>query len=264
VTGYALRLSEGERDRYRFMAEIAVAEEVAHWTSAGITTGARVADVGCGPGAILARLADAVGPSGVAIGVDQDPDAVAFAQEETGARPQVSAQVGAADATGLEPGFFDTVMCRHVLAHNGGREAAIVRHLAALVRPGGCVYLVDVDLTIVRFHPPDPDLDFTEAYAAFHAARGNDPSVGLRLGALLEDARLTVERYHWSNPVMRTPPGMRPPPWAAREAMVAEGFATPGDLERWDAAFKRQDALVQRPWTFIPGFVAFGRRPTEG
>jgi SAM-dependent methyltransferase len=210
------------------MAEIAHAEEAPHWAAAGIVAGARVADVGCGPGAVLALLADAVGPGGAAIGVDQDEGAVAAAREEIAGRPQASAQVGAADATGLEPGAFDAVMCRHVLAHNGGRESAIVDHLASLVRPGGCVYLVDVLLGAIEMYPDDPELDFAERYAAFHAARGNDPKIGLRLSALLEHAGLTVERHHSAAPVMQIPSGIRPPPWAAREAMVAPSTTTRG------------------------------------
>ncbi|MGH3755620.1 MAG: hypothetical protein ACRDRP_23590 [Pseudonocardiaceae bacterium] len=51
---YALQLSEAERARYRFMAESARTEERAQWTAAGIEPGAQVADIGCGPGALLA------------------------------------------------------------------------------------------------------------------------------------------------------------------------------------------------------------------
>ena len=65
-------------------------------------------------------------------------------------------------------------MLRHVLAHNGGAEDAIVAHLATLVRPGGCLYLVDTDGTAIRFIPEaeHPDLiDLQERYLAFRAAR---------------------------------------------------------------------------------------------
>src|SRR3712207_7951330 len=41
---------------------------------------------------------------------------------------------------------------------NGGREQAIVDHLASLVRPGGTVYLVDVDATALRVLDLDPEL----------------------------------------------------------------------------------------------------------
>jgi hypothetical protein len=42
--------------------------------------------------------------------------------------------------------------------------------------------------------------------------------------------------------------------------MVAEGFATEADVERWGAAFARIDAAEHRPWVFPPTLVAVGRR----
>jgi SAM-dependent methyltransferase len=261
INDYALRLSDDELARYQLMAETAAQEEAEDWTLAGVRVGAAVADVGCGPGAILAVLADAVGSDGVAAGVDQDPLAIAQATQSIAGRDNASVTIGAAEATGLATGAFDVVMCRHVLAHNGGREARIVAHLASLVRPGGSVYLVDVDMAGVRQVPADPELDIHDHYRAFHARRGNDLSIGLQIGELLEDAGLEVERYRCVSAVWRLPPGMRGPQWAARQAMVDDGVATDADLERWSAAFARMDRAARPPWTFIPVFAAVGRVP---
>jgi SAM-dependent methyltransferase len=259
--GYSLALSEQERARYRVMAAGAAANEAAEWTEAGIVNAARVADIGCGPGAVLRLLAERVGPGGAAIGIDADPEAVSMATAEIAGLAQAQARVGSADATALEPGGFDVVMCRHVLAHNGGREAAIVAHLASLIPVGGSVYLVDIDATALRVTTPDSDVhDLQDRYLTFQRARGNDLSVGLRLGDLLTDAGLSVERYACRSPVLSLQPGMRPPSWAARNQMVAEGFATDTDLNRWDAAFARLDRAERRPWLFPAAFVAVGRR----
>jgi ubiquinone/menaquinone biosynthesis C-methylase UbiE len=76
MSTYSLALSEVELDRYRIMATTAAADEAAWWAAAGITPGARVADVGCGPGALLAELARTVGPEGRVTGVDAGPAAV--------------------------------------------------------------------------------------------------------------------------------------------------------------------------------------------
>ncbi len=61
------------------MAEQARADEADLWELAGIGPGARVADVGCGPGAMLPALSAAVGPDGRVHAVDADPAAVAAA-----------------------------------------------------------------------------------------------------------------------------------------------------------------------------------------
>ncbi|HKY66432.1 MAG TPA: hypothetical protein VJM49_08690, partial [Acidimicrobiales bacterium] len=175
--------------------------------------------------------------------------------------PQASARVGHAAATGLPEAAFDVAMCRHVLAHNGGSEAAIVRHLSGLVRPGGAVYLVDVDLTGLRLVPDHPAPDLDDRYRELLARRGSDLLVGLRLGALLDDAGLVVEAYRCSAPVIRLPAGIRPPSWAACDALVEAGLADPDDVARWDAAFTASDAADERPWLFAPVFLAVGRRP---
>jgi ubiquinone/menaquinone biosynthesis C-methylase UbiE len=55
ASGYVLTLSEDELRRYRFMADAARQIEQDLWQTAGITPGATVADVGCGPGALFPR-----------------------------------------------------------------------------------------------------------------------------------------------------------------------------------------------------------------
>ena len=114
------------------------------WAAAGLADGARVADVGCGPGAMLVALADVVGPTGHVVGIDGDPEAVVAARSALAAAratvPRIATgevHEGRADSTGLPPESVDTAVLRHVLAHNGGAEQRIVDHLATLVRPGG-------------------------------------------------------------------------------------------------------------------------------
>jgi len=261
---YALALSDDELLRYRALAEEAVDFERTEWAAAGIREGASVAEIGCGPGAILARLAELVGPTGSAIGIDADPQAVALAAKEAEGLAQAEVRVGTALESGLEPASFDVVMCRHVLAHNlRADEAPIVEHLASLVKPGGSLYLVDVDFEAFRHCHQDPVLDEMEdKYIAFQRARGCDLMVGLRLGELLAGAGLHVERYLCGGLVQRQPDGSRLPPWAARAAMVAEGFATEEDIARWDEAFIRRESSDQAMLLFPLGkCIAVGRRP---
>jgi SAM-dependent methyltransferase len=259
--GYALQLTEAELDRYRMMAELAREAEADLWPIAGITSGAAVADVGCGPGALFPALVASVGVAGRVAGVDGDSGAATQAQAmvTTSGWGNVTVQVGRADATGLEAASFDAVMMRHVLAHNGPTEQAIVDHLATLVKPGGCVYLVDIFGSAFAMRPDDPDVaDLNDAYVRFHQTKGNDLRIGLRLDLLLERAGLEVIAYRgWYN-IARPQGAVRPPSWAARDAMVAAGIATPDDVTRWDVALQRLTA--QSPAIFAPLFGAVGRR----
>jgi SAM-dependent methyltransferase len=261
---YALTISDPEIRRYLFMAERASEVEADLWATAGIEAGAAVADIGCGPAATTAVLAKVVGPDGHVTGVEPDASALAAARQLIAQSnlANVTLQQGSAESSGLAPGGFDVVMMRHVLAHNQPREQEIVDALAALVKPGGCVYLMDIEGTASRLLDLDPALgDLMERYTEFHRRRGNDLQTGLRLGKLLTAAGLDLVVHRGWYQIMTPPPGMRPPPWAARDAMLADGVVTQDDVTRWSDALDRMDAGESKPTVFMPQFVAIGRKP---
>jgi hypothetical protein len=110
----------------------------------------------------------------------------------------------------------------------------------------------------------DPELaDLQDRYVEFHRKSGNDPSVGLRLARFLSRAGLEVIQHRGQWQIVEPPPGVRPPAWAAREAMVEAGVASKADLARWHAAFERTDARPERPTGFLPNLIAIGRRPSN-
>jgi SAM-dependent methyltransferase len=266
MTEYALRLSEPEVLRYKAMAVSARESEGDLWTQTGIVGGAHVADIGCGPGAMLPALAELVGSTGRVVGVDRDDQAVAMAQAlvaELGLS-NVSVMRGSAEATGLDPASFDVVMMRHVLAHNGRTEQAIVDHAASLVRPRGCVYLVDGNGPALFMRGLDADLaDMSEKYLQFHARRGNDLRTGLRLDLLAEAAGLETVAYRGWIGITTIPANAGGgPAWAAREAMLADGVITEADILRWERAQQRQAAEGRALTVFPSVFALCARRPS--
>jgi hypothetical protein len=86
--------------------------------------------------------------------------------------------------------------------------------------------------------------------------------VGLRLDELLRTAGLDLVEFSGRYGIRKAEPGLRGPAWAAREAIVEAGLATPADVARWSAAFERADGRSDRPTLFVPMFVAIGRTPT--
>lgn len=263
MTDYALELDEGAVRRFILAARLAEQAEHDQWAEAGITAGATVADVGCGPGAITVLLAHRVAPGGRVVGIDRDPAALAAARRlarDEGAENVVFGD-GDAARTGLAPGTFDVVMMRHVLGHAGERQQAIVDHLRSLLRPGGCVYLVDSELTGVRISPPQPSLqDMWRRYADFQIDRGNDVSAGLRLDDVLRRAGLEVTGFGGRYDIFRDR-GLRGPGWEARDAMSSAGFAGPEDFAAWQETFERLERADDPPALFLPVFTATGRLP---
>ena len=263
MTDYSLAMSDSEIRRYTMMAEHARSSEAELWEVAGIVAGAVVADVGCGPAAISVCMAKVVGPSGRVIGIEPDPAALSTAQRfiaQAGVENVEIRQGSATDST-LSPGSVDVAVMRLVLAHNQRTEQQMVDQLAQLVRPGGSLYLVDIDGTASRILDADPELgDLHERYVQFQSARGNDLQVGLRLGQLIVGAGLKVVVHEGRYSIITPPPGVHPPAWAARESMLADGIATAEDVARWGEALDRMDHSAVRPTVFVANFVAIGRK----
>lgn len=261
---YALELSETERTRYREMARRAREQEGERWERYGVVPGARVADVGCGPGAILVVLADIVGPEGSVIGVEPNAVARAAALEEISNRSLDNARVvdGIGTATTLEAGAFDVVMIRHVLFHVGDAVPALLQHAVTLLRPGGHLYAVDVDLTARRLSVSDADFDEqAERYLDFQRRRGNNVDIGPKLGPLLAGAGLELREHEG---VMQKVPAalvsIGGPVVAARHEMLAAGTITQDDARRYDAATQRV-ATTPNAALFMSQYIAVGRKP---
>lgn len=264
-TDYTLRFSELERLRYKAMASLALRAEGDLWERAGIVPGAQVVDLGCGPGAVLVRLARLVGSEGRAVGVDQDPDACAAARAWAAEEGLDNVEVSERPATdsGLPLGRWDAVMLRHVLIHNGPRVQEILAHVLALLKPGGHAVLDEADPTGFRFErQPDDDLvDMDDRYWQVLATHGNELDIGPHLAAHAEDNGFEVVerrgRYDWYPMI----PGVRPPSWAGRQAILEAGLGTEADVERWDKAFLRLEESGAGGFLIANNFTVLARRP---
>ncbi|WP_426566437.1 class I SAM-dependent methyltransferase [Angustibacter sp. McL0619] len=100
--------------------------------------GERVLDIGCGKGAALLPLAQAVGETGHATGIDLSPRMVAAATTaaRAAALRNVDVQVADAGAPGLDEGGFDVVAASLVLFFLPDPAAALAGW-SRLLRPGG-------------------------------------------------------------------------------------------------------------------------------
>jgi ubiquinone/menaquinone biosynthesis C-methylase UbiE len=248
--------------RDRDMAVRAEEYEEAAWALAGIVPGARVADIGCGPGSILVQLARLVAPDGMVVGVEPAAEVrdAATALLDIEAVTNALVVEGTVSRTGLEPASFDVVMQRHVLLYHGGHEQVIVSHLASLVRPGGVLYLLETDLDGVRIQNAHPDIhDLWERWRELMRRRGNDASIGLRLRELVQSAGLKVTDIDACFDVVELTPELRPPSWAARDALVDAGLATTADVARWDNAFVRLSHEPEPPVAYVPIYRVVAR-----
>ncbi len=118
---------------------------------AGITTGMRVLDVGCGSGDVSFLLAQLVGEEGQIAGIDRDATPLAMAREraETLGITNIRFMEGGFDAYANEPDTFDATVARRVLMYQPDPLEPL-RHLLGALRPGGLVVFQEHDSATVQ------------------------------------------------------------------------------------------------------------------
>lgn len=200
-----------------------VADSAAYLVSS-LFAGARVLDVGAGPGTITVDLADRVFP-GQVVGMDAAPDVVEVARAAIDDRTNVEFRVGDAYALDLPVASFDIVHAHQTLQHLA-RPVDALREFRRVAGPDGLVAARDVDYGGVIWHPRIPALDeWLVLYDAVHRGVSGEPNAGRVLKAWAREAGFTRIHASASVWVFDTPEkrawwgGM----WADR--VVASAFA---------------------------------------
>lgn len=156
-----------------------------------LAEGHSVLDVGCGPGTDLLALADAVGRTGVVIGVDREPEMLRRARQRTRAYPQVKIQAGDAHALPLHDASLDRARADRVLQHLADPSRAVTE-LRRVLRPGSLVALAEPDWDTLAIDAADTAT--SRAYTRYVATRVvRNATIGRHLGRLLHHAGFIVE-----------------------------------------------------------------------
>jgi SAM-dependent methyltransferase len=259
---YTYQLSDAELGRYRTMAAHALASEETLWTAAGIVPGARVVDLGCGPGTFLPELAERVGALGRVTGVDDSEEAVRAVRALIGQldlRGRADIVRARIEDTGLAASSFDVAFMRNVLVHNGPSLNVILQHVAALLRPGGHLLSVEPDVTGLLIPDTAPDeQDLEQRWIAMMRRRGNDPALGRRLAAVLAQAGFRVAAVQDRVDELAVD---RSPAWTARHVLVADQLATEADIRRWESAISHRLGTTGKLTVQLPVYCAAAARP---
>jgi 2-polyprenyl-3-methyl-5-hydroxy-6-metoxy-1,4-benzoquinol methylase len=202
TTSYLLGHADAEVQRLRLQAHLYEQPTEQALRVAGLESGMRVLDIGCGPGDVSLIAARLVGPTGRVIGIDASPDIVALARQRAAENSvtTVSFEHSAVDdITPDEP--VDAVIGRLILMHLPD-PVATLRRLATLVRPGGVIAFCEFDVTAARSVPWLPTWQTaTEAIASAFRVAGLDPQFGTTLHRLFRHAGLATPTLTISAPV---------------------------------------------------------------
>ncbi|MFG1884056.1 methyltransferase domain-containing protein [Micromonospora sp. NPDC049102] len=151
--------------------------------------GHAVVDVGCGPGTDLGRLADAVRPDGLVVGVDRDGRMLAEAARRVAGRSGIDLRAGDAHALPLDDASMDRVRIDRVLMHVDD-PATVLAQVRRVLRPGGVLAVTEPDWDTLAV--ADDDVETSRRFARFVAGRVRNPTVGRDLVRLSVRAGLRV------------------------------------------------------------------------
>ncbi len=264
---YFLGYRKAEQERLQRQAEELAHEARSLFAQIGLSPGARVVEIGCGPQGCLDILSELVGPSGRVVGVERSEEAVGLARKLIAERKLGNVEVvhGDGRATGLPRAAFDFATARLVLV-NVPQPEQILAEAVALVRPGGMVAFHDADWGAHVCDPPLPAwtrlAELLETYARLN---GIDHFVGRKLPRLLRDAGLLDVQV---TPLIHVyPPGhgrrsiMLDFVENLSERLVAQQLIAEGELGELKLALARH---IEDPETLVVShlfFQAWGRVP---
>lgn len=204
---------------------------------AGLAAGMRVADIGCGVGAVTTWIAEQAGPGGQVSAVDISPGQVEEARRAAAGAglTNIDFHVASAAEPGLPTGAYDLVFCRFVLMHVPHPEAALYA-MRDLLKPGGVLACEDGDFTAPFCEPPSPAFNRTfELYRAIGERRGLDFHVGPKLYGMFREAGFPRPEVALAQPAVVRGDAKRLPEWTlteAEEAIVEAGLADAEEIRQ--------------------------------
>lgn len=238
---------------------------------AGISTGMRVLDVGCGSGDVTFMVSNLVTDTGEVIGIDHDHNAVRIAQERKATSRQQAQpsfiQSGLLDLP-ESVGIFDVIVGRRVLMYQADTVATITE-LAKHLKPGGVMIFQEHDTTMAP-----ASVDAFELHRKAQswiqqmiALEGADLHIGFNLHSIMTNAGLHVESVR-AECLVQTPDA----PYslgnivkACLPRIIALGVATPEEIGI-ETLQQRLDDERHKSNSIYVGDVIFGawaRKPVN-
>jgi cyclopropane fatty-acyl-phospholipid synthase-like methyltransferase len=148
---------------------------------AGLESGMRVLDLGCGVGDVSLLAAQMVGTAGSVLGIDRNRESVEIARRRVAKLhiPNVSFAMTELDDFNPEE-LFDAIIGRLVLLYQPD-PAATLRRFAEFLRPNGIVACQEIDIDMSQFPGSELFNNVRSWIVAALKAGGAEPKTGSKL-----------------------------------------------------------------------------------
>jgi ubiquinone/menaquinone biosynthesis C-methylase UbiE len=204
---YVLGHSDRELRRLSLQSEFWGAATLELLQRAGLAAGMRVLDLGCGPGDVTLLASRLVGPAGTVVGVDRSAEAIETARRRAAAGKvtNVDFQLASIEAF-LDAKAFDAMIGRFVLMYFGD-PVTILKRLLPLVKPGGIVAFLEMDLVASRSAPRVEFVDTVVGWLRETFVRGGvQIDLAARVWRVFEQAGLTPASMFARQNIEAAPP----------------------------------------------------------
>jgi SAM-dependent methyltransferase len=235
---------------------------------AGIGSGMRVLDVGCGSGDVSLLLAKLVGEEGHVTGIDRDGPSIEIARERVRRLHLPNITFVQGDICAISPGLgpFDAAVGRRVIMYLPEPVDAI-KKIAATLRPGGVVAFLEHDSTMVPGRlKPLPLQERVSGWIRNTIEReGADIHIGFNLPVLFEQAGLTVEHVR-AEAIIQTPKTQYPTVTIIRAMLpriIQKGVATEEEIDPDTLELRLFDERAKASSVYVSDmvFTAWARKP---
>lgn len=245
----------------RYLDEIAVSPAFGPYKERvlqllGAAAGERVLEVGCGTGANVQRLGEAVGASGLIVGIDRSRTLASVARERTEPAARTACSVADAHALPFPVGVFDACLADRVLMHVAAPERAL-REMARVTRARGRLVAAEPDWETLVIDATDQALtrrvrdvlcDTTphgwmgRRLRGLFLAEGLEDVVVTAASVILTDGPAAIRHFDVERALLR---------------LQRSGETAPEDAADWLEALRRPD----RPFfAALTIFIARGRK----
>ena len=204
---YVLGHAPEEQQRLMLQAQFIRPLTESLFRDAGLTTGNRVLDLGCGVGDVSLLAAEIIGPGGAVIGIDRSPQAIATATRRASVAGFGNVRFIQHDLNDIASLRLDVpvdaVVGRLVLSYLAQPVTAL-RGVLAWLRPGGLVAFQDIDAAAFKTEPHCELWHTTvERIRQTFVRAGVDPRFALKQRHLFEQAGLPTPQMSYAARVER-------------------------------------------------------------
>jgi SAM-dependent methyltransferase len=193
--------NEEEAKRLDIKTDPEAVKEQAVWF--GVEAGAKVLDVGCGPGKTTALLHELVQPGGEAVGVDIAESRIQHARAFYGDKQGIRFHVRDVRLPMNDLGHFDFVWVRFLLEYYREGSLDIIKNITANLKPGGYMCLLDLDYNCLSHWQMPPEMEKVVVQSMYFAYEhlNFDLFAGRKLYAHLydlgyEDIKIKLVGHH--------------------------------------------------------------------